>query len=132
MKSTASTWPTELALPKTRRRPQWRPKASLSRLASRCEHWQLMENTMNTTLDQTGTMKAVRIHSFGGPESLLLEDVPAPTPGPGEVQVRVHAAGVNPLDWKTLEGLCGPLTMPRTLGCDFSGAVEALGPGVTD
>jgi NADPH:quinone reductase-like Zn-dependent oxidoreductase len=87
---------------------------------------------MNTILRETGTIKAVRIHSFGGPEALCLEDVAAPEPGPNEVLVRVHAAGVNPFDWKVREGECGPLPLPRTLGCDFSGAVEALGEGVTD
>jgi NADPH:quinone reductase-like Zn-dependent oxidoreductase len=87
---------------------------------------------MNTILRETGTIKAVRIHSFGGPESLFFEDVLPPAPALGEVLVRVHAAGVNPFDWQMREGLFGPLPMPRTLGCDFSGVVEALGPGVTD
>jgi NADPH:quinone reductase-like Zn-dependent oxidoreductase len=80
---------------------------------------------------ETKTM-AVRIHSFGGPESLELEEVVLPAPGPGEVLVRVRAAGVNPADWKMREGLCGEHPMPRTLGGDFSGTVEALGPGVSD
>jgi NADPH:quinone reductase-like Zn-dependent oxidoreductase len=87
---------------------------------------------MNAILTETGTIKAVRIHSFGGPEALRLEDVPSPTPAPNEVLVRVHAAGVNPFDWKVCEGQLGPLPMPRTLGYDFSGIVEALGLGVTD
>ena len=43
-------------------------------------------------------MRAVRVHQFGGPEVLQLEEVPDPTPGPGEVVVRVRAAGVNPVD----------------------------------
>jgi NADPH:quinone reductase-like Zn-dependent oxidoreductase len=90
------------------------------------------ENFMNTILPETGTVKAVRIHSFGGPEALCLEDVPPPKPAPDEVLVRVHAAGVNPCDWKMCDGRCGPPPMPRTLGCDFSGVVEALGSGVTD
>jgi NADPH:quinone reductase-like Zn-dependent oxidoreductase len=86
---------------------------------------------MNVTLSETKS-KAVRIHSFGGPESLTFEDVLLPAPGPGEALVRVHAAGVNPFDWKMREGLCGALPMPQTLGCDFSGVIEALGSGVTD
>jgi NADPH:quinone reductase-like Zn-dependent oxidoreductase len=87
---------------------------------------------MNLILHGTETIKAVRIHSFGGPETLHFEDVLPPEPAAGEVLVRVHAAGVNPFDWKVREGQLGPLPMPRTLGCDFSGVVEALGPGVTD
>jgi NADPH:quinone reductase-like Zn-dependent oxidoreductase len=89
-------------------------------------------NTMNTMLPETGTVKAVRIHSFGGPEALCLEEVPLLKPGPDEVLVRVHAAGVNPSDWKVREGQFGPLPLPRTLGGDFSGVVVALGSGVTD
>ncbi|HEY3860337.1 MAG TPA: NADP-dependent oxidoreductase [Verrucomicrobiae bacterium] len=88
---------------------------------------------MNAIVREDGTIKAVRIHSFGGPRVVRLEDVPPPSePAPGEALVRVHAAGVNPFDWKVRDGLLGPLPMPRTLGCDFSGVVEALGPGVTD
>jgi NADPH:quinone reductase-like Zn-dependent oxidoreductase len=89
-------------------------------------------NLMNTISRTTDTVKAVRIHSFGGPEALCFDDVPPPQPAPNEVLVRVHAAGVNPFDWKMREGLLGPLPLPRTLGCDFSGVVEALGPEVTD
>jgi NADPH:quinone reductase-like Zn-dependent oxidoreductase len=43
-------------------------------------------------------MKAVRIHSYGGPEVLSFEEAPRPTPGPGEVLIRVHATSVNPFD----------------------------------
>ena len=43
-------------------------------------------------------MKAIRVHQFGGPEVLQLEEVPDPQPGPGQVVVRVHAAGVNPVE----------------------------------
>jgi NADPH:quinone reductase-like Zn-dependent oxidoreductase len=90
------------------------------------------KNLMNTILHETETIKAVRIHAFGGVETLCFEDVLPPEPGPNEVLVRVHAAGVNPFDWKVREGQLGPLPLPRTLGSDFSGMVEALGPGVTD
>jgi NADPH:quinone reductase-like Zn-dependent oxidoreductase len=89
-------------------------------------------NLKNAISHATETVKAVRIHSLGGPEALCFEDVPAPEPALEEVLVRVRAAGVNPIDWKMREGLLGPLPLPSTLGCDFSGVVEALGPGVTD
>ncbi len=79
-------------------------------------------------------MKAVCIYSYGGPEVLVYEDAPFPHPGPGEVLIRVHAAGINPVDWKIREGqLKGMLhpTFPLVLGWDVSGVVEALGSGLT-
>lgn len=78
------------------------------------------------------TMKAVRIHSYGGPGVLVYEDVPRPEPADGEILIRVHAAGVNPLDWKVREGHArGWLNhrLPLILGWDVSGVVEAIGPG---
>lgn len=81
------------------------------------------------------TMKAVRIHSFGGLEVLQYEETPCPEIGDQEVLVRVHAAGVNPLDWKVRQGyLNGWIdhSLPLVLGWDLSGVVEATGPGVTD
>ena len=51
------------------------------------------------------TMKAVRIHAYGGPDVLRLEEVERREPRPNEILVRVHAAGVNPVDWKIREGL---------------------------
>ena len=77
-------------------------------------------------------MKAVRIHSFGGPDVLRFEDVPVPKPGTNEMLVRVHAAGVNPVDWKIRHGLLGQGPLPQMMGSDFSGVVEALGSGVRD
>lgn len=76
-------------------------------------------------------MNAVRIHEFGGPEVLKYEEVPRPEPGPGEALVKVYAVGVNPIDWKTRQGLIPRYTFPLILGRDFSGVVEAVGPGVT-
>jgi NADPH:quinone reductase-like Zn-dependent oxidoreductase len=80
----------------------------------------------------TETMKAVQIHTFGGPEVLQFEDVPRPEPGPNEVQIRVIAAGVNPVDWKIREGKLGKIPLPSIMGVEFSGEVEALGPEVTE
>ncbi len=78
------------------------------------------------------TMKAVRIHAFGGPEVLQYEDAPRPVAGAGEVLIRIHASAVNPADWKFRNGLFGKdAPLPLTLGFDFSGVIEALGEGVT-
>jgi NADPH:quinone reductase-like Zn-dependent oxidoreductase len=80
------------------------------------------------------TMKAVCIYSYGGPDVLVYEDAPRPHPGDGEVLVRVHAAGINPVDWKIREGHLKEMlqhTLPLVLGWDVSGVVEALGSGVT-
>src|SRR2546423_4587806 len=78
------------------------------------------------------TMKAIRIHNYGGPEVLKDEDAPRPEPQAGEVLVRVHAAGVNPIDWKIREGHMKDFWLhkfPLILGWDLSGVVEELGPG---
>lgn len=79
-------------------------------------------------------MKAIRIHSFGGPEALTFEEIPEPALNPGEVLVRTRAAGVNPIDWKTCSGggaspFIGDL--PFVPGWEFSGIVEASGSEVT-
>jgi NADPH:quinone reductase-like Zn-dependent oxidoreductase len=80
------------------------------------------------------TMKAIQIHKYGGPEVLKYEDAPRPKPQAGEVLVRVHAAGVNPIDWKVREGEMKdfwPHKFPLILGWDLSGVVEELGRGVS-
>ncbi len=80
------------------------------------------------------TMKAVCIYAYGGPDVLRYEDIPRPHPGQGEVLVRVHAAAVNPIDWKIREGHLREMlkhTLPLVPGWDVSGAVEALGSGLT-
>jgi NADPH:quinone reductase-like Zn-dependent oxidoreductase len=77
-------------------------------------------------------VKAVRIHSFGPPDVVVVEDVPTPTPGPNEVLVRVMAAGVAPWDAIIREGKSKVSPQPPlTLGSDFSGVVEEVGPGDT-
>jgi NADPH:quinone reductase-like Zn-dependent oxidoreductase len=78
-------------------------------------------------------VKAARIHSFGPPDVVVVEDVPMPSPGPGEVLVRVMAAGVAPWDALIREGKSKVSPQPPlTLGSDLSGVVEQVGPGVTD
>ena len=79
------------------------------------------------------TMKAVRIHEYGGPEVLKYEDAPRPEPAPDEVLIRVHAAGVNPVDWKVRAGMAKErlrYTMPFIPGWDVSGVVEETGLNV--
>lgn len=79
-------------------------------------------------------MKAVRIHEYGGPEVLRFEDAPRPEPGPGELLIRVHAAGVNPVDWKVRQGFAKErlkYKMPFIPGWDVSGVIESTGPAVT-
>ena len=79
-------------------------------------------------------MKSVCIYSYGGPEVLVYEDAPRPHPDAGEVLVRVHAAGINPVDWKIREGHLKEMlhhTFPLVLGWDVSGVIEALGTGIT-
>ncbi len=79
------------------------------------------------------TMKAVRIHSYGGPEVLVHEDAPKPMLARDEVLIKVHAAGVNPVDWKIREGLLQDVLhhqLPLVLGWDVSGTVESVGDAV--
>ncbi len=86
---------------------------------------------MPTTMTTKATMKAVRMRALGGPDVLAYEDVPRPEPTANELLVRVHAAGVNPVDWKIREGHFGTVPLPALVGIDFSGAVELVGPEVT-
>lgn len=76
-------------------------------------------------------MRAVVVEQWGGPENLVEREVERPEPGLNEVLVRVHAAGVNPVDWKTRAsgGLIAWGDVP-VVGWDVSGTVEAVGPGV--
>lgn len=79
-------------------------------------------------------MRAVVLREFGGPEVLAIEDVEQPQPIPTEVQVRVHAAGVNPVDLKTRAGKGMAAVLgepPLRIGWDVSGVVTAVGGGVT-
>lgn len=79
-------------------------------------------------------MRTITQNSVGGPEVLELAEAPVPEPLPTEIRVRVAAAGINPVDWKTRAGSgMAPVLgdPPFTLGWDVAGVVDALGPGVT-
>lgn len=80
------------------------------------------------------TMQAIRFHSYGDSEVLVLEEMPRPQAGAGEVLIRVHAAGVNPLDWKVRAGHVRAWLkhrLPLIPGWDVSGVVEAIAPDVS-
>lgn len=87
-----------------------------------------------TKFNQSKIMKAVRIHNYGGPEVLQYEEAPLPQPQAGEIRLLVHAAGVNPFDWKVRSGYLKdyiPHTFPLILGWDVSGVVDEAGPGAS-
>ena len=80
-------------------------------------------------------MRAVRFHEYGPPQVLRVETVPRPEPGQDEVLVRVHSAGVNPIDWKYRAGYLKefmPLELPHIPGFDLAGTVAEVGAGVSD
>lgn len=79
-------------------------------------------------------MRAFVLDRYGGPSSASLRDVPKPEPAPGEVLVRVEAAGLNPIDYKIREGKVRAvvrLSLPHVLGNELAGVVEACGTGAT-
>jgi NADPH2:quinone reductase len=76
-------------------------------------------------------MKAIRVHAIGGPEALRLEELPEPSPGPGQVSIRVEAAGVNFIEVYHRTGLY-KVALPATPGSEAAGVVEAVGAGVTE
>jgi len=73
-------------------------------------------------------MKAIRVHQFGGPEVLRLEEVPKPEAGPGQVLVHIHGIGVNPVETYQRSGSNPAITLPWTPGTDAAGVIEAIGP----
>jgi len=78
-------------------------------------------------------MRAMIYRTYGGPEQLEMTDIPRPSPGPGQVLVRVIASSVNPIDWKRASGkmrLIMPVKFPTVPGFDIAGDVAELGPGV--
>jgi NADPH2:quinone reductase len=77
-------------------------------------------------------MKAIRVHKFGGPEVMQIEEVPTPKPAPGQALVKIHAAGVNPADTYARTGNYAILPqLPYTPGTDGAGVVESTGDGVS-
>src|ERR1700729_2592687 len=93
---------------------------------------------MQERSDQRPTIRsrAVRLDSFGGPEVLDIREVPAPQAGPGQVRVRVTAAGLNPMDWfMTADADTAVrfgLSLPSGFGTDYAGVVKQVGDEVTD
>lgn len=79
-------------------------------------------------------MRRIQYHSYGGPQTMRLEEFELPRPRAGQVAVAVKAAAVNPIDWKVRQGQLKMMTgrsFPRAMGSDFAGVVCAAGPGVT-
>src|ERR1700674_5055672 len=77
-------------------------------------------------------MKAIQVHQFGGPEVLQLQEIPTPKPGPGQVLVKIHAAGVNPYDTYMRNGTYAiKPPLPYTPGSDAAGVVETVGNSIT-
>ncbi|MCI1014420.1 MULTISPECIES: NADP-dependent oxidoreductase [Herbaspirillum] len=80
------------------------------------------------------TIRSLQLMQYGGPDTVRIADLPAPVAGPAQVLVRVHAAGVNALDWKVREGLVKdafPLPLPAVLGIELAGVVEQVGSDVS-
>jgi len=78
-------------------------------------------------------MKIIRIHEYGGPENMVLEDSPAPEAGPGQLLIKVAASSVNPVDWKICAGVLKALpnfALPLTPGGDITGTVAVVGEEV--
>src|SRR4051812_47097089 len=77
-------------------------------------------------------MRAIVVREFGGPEVMKIEDVATPSPGAGEVSIRVKAIGVNPVDVYIRSGTYGRKpNLPYTPGTDIGGVVDAVGSGVS-
>jgi len=77
--------------------------------------------------------KAFRLHGYGGPAMIQLDEISVPTPGPGQVLVSVKAVGINSFDWKLREGFLRqafPLALPAILGVEFAGEIVELGSDV--
>ena len=75
-------------------------------------------------------MKTIRVHEFGGPDILKLEELPDPTPAAGQVVVKINAIGVNPVETYIRAGKYGPRPFPYTPGTDAAGVIATVGAGV--
>jgi NADPH:quinone reductase len=83
-------------------------------------------------MERRRIMKAIRVHEFGSPEVLKLEEIPTPKPAAGQVLVRIHAAGVNPYEAAQRAGTYAVKpNLPYTPGSDAAGVVEAVGDAIT-
>ncbi|HEX8487471.1 MAG TPA: NADP-dependent oxidoreductase, partial [Propionibacteriaceae bacterium] len=79
-------------------------------------------------------MQAAQLNEYGGTEVLEIAEAPEPHPGPGQVRIVVHAASINPIDWKIRAGYMqgeGPAPFPLILGNDAAGVVDEIGEGVS-
>ena len=76
-------------------------------------------------------MQAIRVSATGGPDALQLEDIPTPDPGPGQIRIKVEAAGVNFVEVYQRKGQY-KLPLPFTPGGEAAGTVDAVGPDVSD
>ncbi|MGI4748935.1 MAG: NADP-dependent oxidoreductase [Janthinobacterium lividum] len=87
---------------------------------------------MSTATPALEFMRTVRFHRYGEPADVLrLDEAPIPSPGPGRVRAAVHACGLNPADWALCRGLFASL-LPRGIGLEITGTVDAIGEGVVD
>lgn len=83
---------------------------------------------------QKKVMQAIQLHNYGGPEQLILTQIPIPEPKENQVLIRIHAAGINPYEWKFREGYfkeVHPVKLPVTPGIEAAGTVASIGAGVT-
>lgn len=80
-------------------------------------------------------MRAYVLNRYGGPESAVLQERPSVEPAPDQVRIRVHAAGLNPVDYKTRDGVLKPIyryRLPVVLGSELAGVVDAIGTHVSN
>lgn len=98
------------------------------------DNWDTTSKDVKNPASNPVTMRTVRFRDYGEPADVLrLEEVAIPEPGPGRIRVNVRACGLNPVDWVMCRGqFAGQLPLPRGIGLDVSGIVDAVGEGVTD
>ncbi|SFF16577.1 NADPH:quinone reductase [Paenibacillus catalpae] len=98
------------------------------------DNWDTSSKDFKNQASNPVTMRTIRFRDYGEPADVLrLEEVTIPEPGPGRIRVSVRACGLNPVDWGMCRGhFAGQLPLPRGIGLDVSGIVDAVGEGVTD